>query len=84
MLTTAALLGEFIVLAFLFAGALGASASLVQDATASDVRPGAELGYGIGLWVVPVLVGAMAAWRKYWVIVGVQLCVLLWVAWLWS
>jgi hypothetical protein len=77
-LTLATLLGELVVLALLLAAALGASAALEPNATAANAQPRIELACEIGFWTLPILVGLVAAWRRFWVVTGVQICLLLW------
>jgi hypothetical protein len=57
--------------------------ALVPDGTAGDVQHRLGLACAIGIWAVPALLGAAAVWRRFWVIAGVQACLLLSLAWLW-
>ncbi len=83
LITMAALACEAFVLFVLLMMALSASAALEPQATEADVQPRLELACEIGMWVVPVLVGVVAAWRKFWVITEAQVCLMLWLAWNW-
>lgn len=77
--TIAVLAVEAFVLLVLVAMALGASGFEPQG-TPADAQPRLEEACRIGFWAVPACFGVAAAWRRYWVIVGVQVCLLIWQA----
>lgn len=82
LMTVGVLACELVALLVLGTAALSASASLTPDATAADARPGVVLACEIGFWILPVLVGVVAAWLRFWVITAVQVCLLLLVLWM--
>jgi hypothetical protein len=81
-MTVAVLACELFVLLSLFVAALSASGAQLQ-APQGPVRPRLELACEIAVWAVPALLGVAAAWRRFWVITGVQACLLLLMARFW-
>ena len=82
LMTVGVLACELVTRLVLFGAALGASAALVPNATAADARPGVVRACEVGFWILPLLVGVAAAWRRFWVVTAVQICLVLLLLWL--